>query len=193
MLQYSSVKTFTLKIYRHTDRQRRNQRLRTSWPSSGVRLGSTRNIHTKVPTPNTKECSSKEITAYIRTGPGSGWYAIRKGHTLECRDKGHNRRSTRMERRLRIYKSPQCQVFTIPLQTSSFPGLLGDHKSSLCSHSPSPETWHLECTQLDKMFDQQEHITSKPFDEFLPMRGDKSYQDNKPSEDTMSSSVKKRK
>ena len=98
-----------------------------------MRLGSTRNIHTKVPTPNTKECSSKEITAYIRTGPGSGWYAIRKGHTLECRDRGHDRRSTRMERRLRIYKSPQCQVFTIPLQTSSFPGLLGDHKSSLCS------------------------------------------------------------
>ena len=40
------------------------------------------------------------------------------------------------------------------------------------------------------MFDQQEHITSKLFDEFLFMRCDKLYQDNKPSEDTMSSSVK---
>ena len=40
------------------------------------------------------------------------------------------------------------------------------------------------------MFDQQEHITSKLFDEFLFMRCDKFHQDNKPSEDTMSSSVK---
>ena len=40
------------------------------------------------------------------------------------------------------------------------------------------------------MFGQQEHITSKLFDEFLFMRCDKFYQDNKTSEDTMSSSVK---
>ena len=44
--------------------------------------------------------------------------------------------------------------------------------------------------KLNMMFDQQEHITSKLFDEFLLMRCDKFYQDNKPSEDTMSSSVK---
>ena len=83
----------------------------------------------------------------------------------------------------------------IPLQTSiqSFLGLPGDHKSSQCSDSPSPETWDLECTQLDMMFDQQEHITSKLFDEFLFMKCDKFYQEiynNKTSEDTMSSSVK---
>ena len=37
----------------------------------------------------------------------------------------------------------------IPLQTSiqSFLGLPGDHKSSQCSDSPSPETWDLECAQ----------------------------------------------
>ena len=43
------------------------------------------------------------------------------------------------------------------------------------------------------MFDQQEHITSKLFDEFLFMKYDKFYQEiynSKSSEDTMSSSVK---
>ena len=43
------------------------------------------------------------------------------------------------------------------------------------------------------MFDQQEHFTSKLFDEFLFMKYDKFYQEiynNKTSEDTMSSSVK---
>ena len=43
------------------------------------------------------------------------------------------------------------------------------------------------------MFDQQEHFTSKLFDEFLFMKYDEFYQDiynNKTSVDTMSSSVK---
>ena len=47
--------------------------------------------------------------------------------------------------------------------------------------------------KLNMMFDQQEHFTSKLFDEFLFMKCDKFYQEiynNKTSEDTMSSSVK---
>ena len=47
--------------------------------------------------------------------------------------------------------------------------------------------------KLNMMFDQQEHFTSKLFDEFLFMKYDKFYQEiynNKTSEDTMSSSVK---
>ena len=56
---------------------------------------------------------------------------------------------------------------------------------------PEPRDVRSRMYTLDMMFDQQEHITSKLFDEFLFMRCDKFYQDNKPSEDTMSSSVKK--
>ena len=47
--------------------------------------------------------------------------------------------------------------------------------------------------KLNMMFDQQEHFTSKLFDEFLFMKYDEFYQDiynNKTSLDTMSSSVK---
>ena len=47
--------------------------------------------------------------------------------------------------------------------------------------------------KLNMMFDQQEHFTSKLFDEFLFMKYDEFYQDiynNKTSVDTMSSSVK---
>ena len=47
--------------------------------------------------------------------------------------------------------------------------------------------------KLSMIFDQQEHFTSKLFDEFFLMKYDEFYQDiynNKTSMDTMSSSVK---